>query len=115
MLGRMSQNDEFCLVMSSIGNEAQAAELARALLAEGLAACVQVQAIRSFYVWQDRAQDEAECLLLIKTRACLYAALEAFIRAHHPYQTPEILRLPVTDGSADYLQWMREQTRNDAC
>ncbi|MDP3827799.1 MAG: divalent cation tolerance protein CutA [Polaromonas sp.] len=47
---------------------------------------------------------------MIKTRAALYAQVETFILAHHPYETPEILQLPVTAGSSAYLQWLGAST-----
>ncbi len=99
-----------CVVQTTLPSEAQAQELARAIVQARLGACVQVQAIRSHYVWQERAHDEAEWLLSIKTRGALYPALEAFIRERHPYDTPELLQLPITAGSADYLAWVDTQT-----
>lgn len=99
-----------CVVQTTLPSEAQAAELARAIVQVRLGACVQVQAIRSFYVWQERAHDEAEWLLAIKTRRALYPALETFIRERHPYETPEIVQLPITAGSAAYLAWMDANT-----
>lgn len=105
------ETPEFCVVQTTLANEAQAAELARAVVQARLGACVQLQAIRSFYVWQDRAHDEPEWLLNIKTRRALYAALEAFIRERHPYETPEIVQLPITAGSAAYLAWVDGNTR----
>jgi periplasmic divalent cation tolerance protein len=109
----MDAPDPCCLVMTSLDNEAAAEMLAQQLVEAQLAACVQVLPIKSFYVWQGESRREAEYLLLIKTRAALYPALETFIRAHHPYDIPELLQLPVTAGSADYLQWLRAGTRGD--
>lgn len=99
-----------CVVQTTLPSEAQAAELARAIVQARLGACVQVQAIRSFYVWQDQAHDESEWLLNIKTRSALYPALEAWIRERHPYETPEIVQLPLTAGSAPYLAWVDANT-----
>jgi periplasmic divalent cation tolerance protein len=99
-----------CVVQTTLPSEAQAAELARAIVSARLGACVQVQAIRSFYVWQGQAHDEPEWLLHIKTRSALYPALEAFVRERHPYETPEIVQLPIVAGSAAYLAWVNENT-----
>ncbi|MDZ4076264.1 MAG: divalent-cation tolerance protein CutA [Hylemonella sp.] len=99
-----------CVVQTTLPSEAQAAELARAIVQARLGACVQVQAIRSFYVWQERAHDEAEWLLAVKTRRALYPALETFIRERHPYETPEIVQLPITAGSTAYLAWVDANT-----
>jgi periplasmic divalent cation tolerance protein len=74
----------------------------------GLGACVQLQAIRSVYRWQGETCAEPEWRLAIKTRADRYPALEAFIRARHPYALPQIVMLPITAGAPDYLQWVAE-------
>jgi periplasmic divalent cation tolerance protein len=105
----METKDRFCTVMTTAAS-AEAEALAAAIVDGRLAACVQLLPITSFYVWQGVRERSAEVLLLIKTRQALYAQLETFIKAHHSYDTPEILQLPVLAGSADYLQWMREQT-----
>ncbi|MDP2449450.1 MAG: divalent-cation tolerance protein CutA [Polaromonas sp.] len=102
--------DAVCLVMTAMGSEDAAEMLAQQLVEAQLAACVQVMPVKSFYVWQGQSRREAEYLLLIKTRAALYAQVETFILAHHPYETPEILQLPVTAGSSAYLQWLGAST-----
>lgn len=101
----------YCVVQTALPSEAQAAELARAIVQQRLGACVQVQAIRSYYVWQERAHDEPEWLLSIKTRGALYPQLEAWLRERHPYDTPEIICLPITAGNAAYLAWVDGNTR----
>lgn len=99
-----------CVVQTTLASEADAAALARRIVQAGLGACVQLQAIRSVYVWQDEAHDEAEWLLSIKTRSALYPALAAWLHAHHPYATPEIIQLPISAGSAAYLAWVDAAT-----
>jgi periplasmic divalent cation tolerance protein len=95
-----------CIVMTTASTEDEAEALGTAIVEAGLAACVQVQRVRSFYVWQGTLHREPEWLLLIKTLAARYAVLEAFIRERHSYETPEIVQLPITAGSADYLHWL---------
>ena len=86
----MNQEDTgLCVVQTALPTEAQAAELARALVQQQLAACVQLQPVRSFYVWQGQAHDEAEWLLSIKTRSALYPRLEAWL-LDHPKVGPPI-------------------------
>lgn len=102
--------DEYCLVMTATASEAEAETLAQQIVQARLAACVQVQAAKSFYVWKEQPCAEKEWLLLIKSRTVCYAALEDFIRARHRYETPEIVRVPITAGSADYLAWLSQQT-----
>lgn len=101
----------YCVVQTTLASEAEAAALARQIVQARLGACVQLQAIKSFYVWQDQAHEAPEWLLSIKTRSALYPALEAFIRDRHPYETPEIVQLPITAGSAAYLAWVNEGTQ----
>lgn len=105
-------NGEFCLVLTTCGDRASAERLATLLLQRRLVACVQLQDIRSFYHWQGSVQSESEVLLLIKTRTAAYSALEAAIRELHDYQVPEIVQLPITLGLADYLSWVRQETRS---
>ena len=84
------------------------ARIARALVAEGLAACVNlVPGVRSIYRWQGAVHDDAEVLLIAKTRAALVSALGDRVRALHPYELPEVIALPVATGSEPYLEWLR--------
>ncbi len=99
------------VVLCTCPDEASADGIATALLAGELAACVNcVPGIRSMYRWEGQLRDDREVLLIIKTRACRYAALEAEIRARHPYDVPEILALPVARGADAYLDWVRQAT-----
>jgi periplasmic divalent cation tolerance protein len=91
----------------------KAAEIARTLVEEQLAACGNViPALRSIYRWEGKVHDEPEALLILKTRANLFEALRARIVALHPYQVPEVLRLDVADGHLPYLQWIGESVRS---
>jgi periplasmic divalent cation tolerance protein len=88
-----------------------AAAIARALVEERLAACVQVlPGVRSIYWWEGTVQDDSETLLIVKTRAGRGEALEARVRALHPYAVPEVVRLDVAGGSAPYLAWVAQET-----
>ena len=89
-----------------------AAEVARALVEEGLAACGNVvPGLRSIYRWQGQVHDEAEALLVLKTERRLLEALKARLPVLHPYQVPELLALPVEGGLAPYLEWIAESVR----
>lgn len=103
--------EEAAAVFISAPSREEARRLARDLLERGLAACVQLAPIESLYVWDGAIQEEDEILLIVKTRAALFAALEARIREIHSYDTPEILALPVSAGSAPYLAWLKAATR----
>ena len=101
---------EFGIVLTTVATPDDARRLADGLLDQRLAACVQTLAIQSAYRWKGAIQREPEQLLLIKTRAALYPAVEAYLRAHHPYELPEIVRLPIAAGSPDYLRWLAAET-----
>jgi periplasmic divalent cation tolerance protein len=88
----------------------RAVDIARPLVAEGLAACVNVlPGVRSLYVWEGAVHDEAETTLLIKVAAEKVDALRERLRALHPYEVPEILALPVDTARSDpdYVAWVR--------
>lgn len=90
----------------------EAERIGRTLVDEKLAACVNViRDIRSFFWWQGKVSDERESLLLIKTRGAVFPALRDRVKALHSYTVPEIIALPLWDGSADYLAWVDESTR----
>lgn len=101
---------DFTTILTTTASEPDAETLAEALLAEGLAACVQITAIRSRYVWKGQVERAEEQLLLIKTRETLFESVRARIRALHAYETPEIVALPIKAGDADYLAWLSEAT-----
>lgn len=100
------------LVWTTIDDGERAATLARGLVEERLAACVHVlPAGQSVYRWQESIETAQEHTLLIKTTSAGYAALEAWLLMRHPYQTPEIAALPITQGLPDYLNWIQECTQ----
>ena len=101
---------EFGIVLTTVATPDDARRLADGLLEKRLAACVQILAIQSAYRWKGAVQREPEQLLLIKTRVALYSAVEAHLRAHHPYEVPEIVRVPIAAGSPDYLRWLAAET-----
>ena len=95
------------VVMLTAASREEAARLAEMLVGARLAACVQIlPEMESVYWWQGAIQREPEHLLLAKTTAGRFAALEREVRALHSYETPEIVALPVTGISAPYLEWL---------
>jgi periplasmic divalent cation tolerance protein len=108
----MQENPPSLLVLTNLPDEASAHTLATALIEARLAACVNILApCRSVYRWQWRIEDATEVPLLIKTTADRYPALEAAIRAQHPYELPEIIAVPIDRGLPDYLAWVGLETR----
>ena len=97
------------VALSTVSSVEQAAALARALVEERLAACVNlIPTVRSIYRWRGAVCDEPEVLCVIKTRADRIAPLRARLVALHPYQTPELVVLDVTAGHGPYLAWIDE-------
>ncbi len=101
---------KYCVVITTTANNDQAEELAKKIVTAKLGACVQVQTIKSYYMWKGDACADSECLLLIKARTTQYTELESFIKSNHSYETPEIIQLPIRAGSAAYLSWINEVT-----
>jgi len=95
------------VVLCTLPNSETAAEVARTLVGEQLAACVNiVPGLRSIYRWQGQVQDEPEILAIIKTSEEAFPRLEARLAELHPYDCPEILALPVNSGHAPYIDWV---------
>ena len=95
------------VVLMTAGSREEAARLADILVTARLAACVQIlPEIESVYHWQGKVERAAEILLLAKTTAENFTALEVAVRSLHSYETPEIIALPVTATSAPYLEWL---------
>jgi len=95
------------LVLITCGNEEQGASIARTLVEERLAACVNlVGQIRSIYRWQEKIEDDRETLLLVKTAKALLPRLERRVRELHTYEVPEIMALSFDRGSQPYLDWL---------
>lgn len=102
------------LVICTCPDEDSARRLSESLVQGKLAACVNiVNPINSIFTWQGRIDTEQESLLLIKTTETAYSALEQAIKQQHPYELPEIIAIPVQTGSAEYLNWIRENTCTD--
>ncbi len=99
------------LVLTNLPDRETATNLAARLVDERLAACVNVLApCRSVYRWQGKVEEADEVPLLIKTTRRRYAALEAAIRANHPYELPEIIAVPLACGLPEYLGWIAAET-----
>jgi periplasmic divalent cation tolerance protein len=103
------------LVFVMAANEDEALAIARALVEEQLAACVNlITPVRSIYRWRGNIEDSRECLLLIKTSVRHYAKLEKRVKQLHSYEVPEVLAAPLTHAAADYLKWIGESIAQPA-
>ena len=100
----------FIQVTTTTEKKEDAERIARSLVETRLAACVQIVGpIESIYRWKGRIETTGEWLCLIKSRRDNYGAVEETIRSLHPYEVPEIVAVPFTAGSRDYLGWLRNE------
>jgi periplasmic divalent cation tolerance protein len=100
------------VVLCTCPDEASAQALSRGLVEAGVAGCVnRLPGVRSTYRWEGRVLDEGEVLLIIKTVTSAYPSLEERLIALHPYETPEILALPVLAGAPGYVSWLQAVIR----
>jgi len=98
-------------VLTHLPDHAAAMELARALVTEKLAACVNVGApVQSMYHWQGEIETAQEIPVAIKTRSALYPRVEAAILANHPYELPDIVAVPLSHGLRPYFAWLDAET-----
>ena len=90
----------------------QATAIAKALVKEKLAACVNiVPGVASIYAWEGKVEQGREVLLLVKSRSALSKRLASRVKALHSYSVPEVVTIPIASGNPDYLRWVRESTR----
>lgn len=112
-MGWITGVDDVMLLLCTVPDEQVGATLARALVGEGLAACVNVvPGLRSIYRWKGEVCDDPELLLVIKTVRGRMEALSQRVEALHPYDTPELIAIPVQAGLEAYVGWVREETAN---
>lgn len=104
-------NSEYSVVITTCASLEDAEAIIAPLLRDQLAACIQTFQITSYYTWKGQQAKEGEHILLVKALTRLYPEIEASIREHHKYETPEIIQLPITAGSTSYFQWMQEVSR----
>ncbi len=102
----------YLLVLNTCPNREFAEALGRYLVAESLAACVNVlPGVCSIYRWQDEVHTDSECLLLIKTTRAVWPRLREAVRERHPYELPELLAVPVEAGLEAYLNWLDDMVK----
>ncbi|XP_018016540.1 divalent-cation tolerance protein CutA isoform X2 [Hyalella azteca] len=108
-----SETSEFSVTYVTAPNMEVAKTLARGLVGAKLAACVNiVSGVTSVYEWQGKMEEDAELLLVIKTRAALLAEVTEYVVATHPYDVCEVLATPVTGGNPPYLAWLGDNIKS---
>jgi periplasmic divalent cation tolerance protein len=96
------------VVLSTCASQKEAETLARAVVEQRLAACVNVlPGIQSYYRWQGKLESAVECLLIIKSSRERFELLRGALEKAHSYEVPEIIALPVVEGAANYLNWLQ--------
>jgi periplasmic divalent cation tolerance protein len=109
----MNTPQQSLVVWCNCPDETSATELAHGIITARLAACVnQMGAVKSSYHWEGGIESATEVPLMIKTTQAAYPQLEAWLIAHHPYDVPEIIALPIVAGSPSYLHWLAQETRS---
>ena len=100
------------VIFVTCGSEEEGLKIANALVEGRLAACVNlISPIRSIYRWEGKIWDEEEWLLIIKTQKERFGEVEKKVKSLHSYSVPEIISLPIGDGSPSYLNWIEENTK----
>jgi len=110
----MSRNDKF-VVLVTCGTAGEAEQIARTLVEQRLAACVNLvqTPVRSIYRWQGKIETASEYLLVIKTSRERFNGLRQQVERLHSYDVPEVIAIPIVDGSPQYLRWVEESMRRD--
>lgn len=102
---------ENIFVFITAPNEDEAVKISRAIIEARLAACVNIiNNIRSIYSWQGKIEDEPEVLMIAKTQRSLFERLSEKVKELHGYSVPEIIAIPIAEGSQAYLNWLKEVT-----
>jgi periplasmic divalent cation tolerance protein len=102
----MDKLSKYCIILTTCQNIEEAKNIASLLIQYHLAACVQITGITSFYEWNGKVNTDNEQLLIIKAKSDNYIEIENVIIQNHTYEVPEIVSIPITKGSARYLQWI---------
>lgn len=100
------------VVFVTVPNEDEAVKIAKTLVEEKLAGCVNIlRGIRSIYSWQGKIEDDSELLMVIKTKTTLFKELEKRVKELHSYTVPEIIGIEINEGFKGYLDWLSEVTK----
>lgn len=103
------KNRESCIVLTTTNSETIAHKIAKNLIEQRLAACVQIDKVQSFFYYENRVQQEAEFRLMIKCASKNYKNIEESIKLNHNYQLPQIIKLDITAGLAQYVDWIHNK------
>lgn len=107
-------NYEYIQVLTTTEKKEDAEKIAKTLVGKKLTGCIQIVGpITSTYWWKGNVETAEEWLLFIKSKKTLYEELEKAIKDMHPYETPEIIAMPIVSGSKNYLEWLKNELKKD--
>ena len=106
----MGTDNGYSMIVTTCPDKDAAKVIAKLLVDQRLAACVQMLPIESVYIWREDVCDENEIMLFIKSKAELFGRISNAIRENHSYEVPEIIQLPITGGLPEYLKWIEDNT-----
>jgi periplasmic divalent cation tolerance protein len=102
-------DNDYIIVLVTTANKVEAEKIAQKLLKERLIACANIlNPVTSFFFWSGKIDKAEECLMVMKSRRDLFAELAECLKGLHSYEVPEVLAIPIVEGSAAYLAWMGE-------
>jgi periplasmic divalent cation tolerance protein len=105
----MSINNNYIIVLVTTANKVEAEKISQELLKEKLIACANIiNPVNSFFYWSGKIDKAEECLVIMKSRMSLFGELAERLKGLHSYEVPEVLALPIVEGSKAYLSWMSE-------
>ena len=101
----------YLVVFITTSSYDEARKIADALVSQRKAACVNiVPKVNSLFRWKGKIEEAEESLMVVKTRAELFPDVASTVKSIHSYEVPEIIALPIVEGNADYLSWLKEET-----
>lgn len=107
----MEEKNTEIVVLVTTATEDEAVRIGRSLVESRLAACANViPRIRSIYRWEGKIADEQESLIVLKSRAELFSDLEQEVKRLHSYSVPEVIAIPISAGSSQYINWIHAET-----
>lgn len=110
--GKDFQSWPTIIVLVTTASEEEATTIGKTIVKQGLAACANILALKkSIFQWEGKIVEEQECLIMMKSRSDLFDDLAMAVKRLHSYKVPEIVAVPIVQGSQDYLKWVMESTR----
>ncbi len=112
MASRKIKESAYIVLFTTASNSEEAHKIAKVLLSQRKAACVNiVPGVSSLFWWQDKLDSAQESLLIVKTKASLLNQIVTLVREIHGYEVPEIIALPIIGGNQDYLEWIDKEVK----